>query len=124
MYCNSCGQSIPDDSVFCPECGKSARAEAPPPYRPSGGPMASGTIPNYLVQSILVTLFCCLPAGIVGIINASQANSKAAAGDHEGALRAAQKAKQWCWIAVGSGVVVAIAYGLFIIAAGSNGEEF
>ena len=27
---------------------------------------------NWLVESILVTLFCCLPLGIAGIINASK----------------------------------------------------
>jgi Interferon-induced transmembrane protein. len=31
-------------------------------------------IQNYLVQSILVTLCCCMPAGIVAIIYAAQVN--------------------------------------------------
>ncbi|MES2882212.1 MAG: CD225/dispanin family protein, partial [Bacteroidota bacterium] len=35
---------------------------------------------NWLVESILVTIFCCLPFGIVGIVNAAQVNSKFAAG--------------------------------------------
>ena len=32
------------------------------------------TVPpkNWLIESILVTLFCCLPLGIAGIINASK----------------------------------------------------
>ena len=34
---------------------------------------------NWLVESILVTIFCCLPFGIAGIVFASQVNSKFAA---------------------------------------------
>jgi len=30
-----------------------------------------GTIPNYLTQAILVTLCCCVPFGIVAIVNAA-----------------------------------------------------
>lgn len=50
---------------------------------------------NYLVESILVTLFCCLPLGIVGIVNAANVNSRAAAGDQIGAEQAAAEAKKW-----------------------------
>ena len=49
-------------------------------------------IPNYLVQAILATLFCCLPFGIVWIVFAAQVNSRAAAGDVQGAQVASQKA--------------------------------
>ena len=54
-------------------------------------------VPNYLIQSILVTLCCCLPLGIVGIVYASQVNAKLAAGDVAGAEVAAGNAKKWCW---------------------------
>lgn len=62
-------------------------------------------MPNYLVQSILVTLCCCLPFGIVAIIFAAQVNSKLATGDYAGAVEASGKAKMWCWIAFGLGIV-------------------
>ena len=39
------------------------------------------TVPNYLVQAILTTLFCCLPLGIVSIVFATQVNSKLSVGD-------------------------------------------
>ena len=42
-------------------------------------------IPNHLVWSILSTLFCCLPLGIVSIVYASQVDGKRAAGDIAGA---------------------------------------
>jgi hypothetical protein len=38
-------------------------------------------IQNYLVTAILVTLCCCVQAGIVAIVYAAQVNSKLAAGD-------------------------------------------
>jgi hypothetical protein len=62
-------------------------------------------VPNYLVQSILVTLFCCLIGGIVSIIYAAQVNGKLAAGDVRGAIEASNNAKTWCWVSFGIGLV-------------------
>src|SRR5690242_9892722 len=57
----------------------------PPPPPPAPGynaPVGGGTPPpNHLVWSILTTLFCCLPLGIVSIIFAAQVNGKWQAGD-------------------------------------------
>ncbi len=50
---------------------------------------------NYLVEAILVTVFCCPPLGIVGIVFAAQVNSKFADGDYEGALRASRDAAKF-----------------------------
>jgi len=61
-------------------------------------------IPNYLAQSILVTLLCCLPLGIPAIVFAAQVNGKVAVGDVEGALNSSRKAKMWCWWALGLGL--------------------
>jgi hypothetical protein len=47
----------------------------PPP--PAG---ASANVPNYLIPAI-ISLFCCLPLGIVGVIFAAQVNGKVQAGD-------------------------------------------
>ena len=65
-------------------------------------------VPNYLVQSILVTLFCCLPFGIVAIVKASNVNSLVAAGNIAGAQEASAAAKKWCWIAFGLGIAAGI----------------
>lgn len=65
-------------------------------------------IPNYLAQSILVTLFCCLPAGIVAIIYASGVNGKIASGNFRSAQEASSNAKMWCWIAFGIGIVLGL----------------
>jgi hypothetical protein len=69
-------------------------------------------IPNYLVQSILVTLCCCLIGGIIAIVYAAQVNGKLAAGDIRGAREASDKAKMWCWISFGVGIVMNIIGGI------------
>jgi interferon-induced transmembrane protein/zinc ribbon protein len=104
MYCTNCGQPRPDDAVACANCGARVQRFAAP-----------GTIPNYLVQSILVTLCCCLPFGVVAVIYAAQVNSKLAAGDIAGAQAASKNAKMWAWLAFGAGVLISIlsfAFGL------------
>lgn len=72
---------------------------------------------NWLVESILVTIFCCLPFGIVGIVNASQVNSRQAAGDTAGALNASKEAAKWVklgfWVGIGVVVLYIIAVFLF-----------
>lgn len=65
---------------------------------------------NYLVESILVTIFCCLPLEIVGIIFASQVNSKFDTGDYEGAVKVSNQAKQFMMWGLIAGVVVLVAY--------------
>jgi hypothetical protein len=66
----------------------------------------NASVPTYLAQSILVTLFCCLPLGIAAIVFASQVNGKLAGGDVDGAIHASEKAKQFCWIAFILGVIM------------------
>jgi hypothetical protein len=94
---------------------------SPLPYGQPVGyqqPYMGQHVPNYLVQAILVTLFCCLPFGIVSIVYAAQVNSKLAAGDYAGALDASQKAKTWSLWSFGIGLVFGLAYfGLIILGA-------
>jgi hypothetical protein len=75
-----------------------------PPPPPAGAPGAAPS--NYLVPAILVTLFCCLPGGVVAIIYATQVNSKVAAGD----LAGAKSAKMWVMISAGVGVALILIY--------------
>ena len=77
-----------------------------------------GQVPNYLVWSILVTLCCCLPGGIVSIVYATQANSKSTAGDMAGAMEAAGKAKTWLIISAIVGAVISLGYVAITLAAG------
>ena len=82
---------------------------------PSSGAPAS--VPNYLVPAI-ISLFCCLPLGIVGVIFAAQVNSKVAAGDTAGALDSSKKAKMFSFIAIGLGLAGIICYVLFVVIMG------
>jgi hypothetical protein len=74
-------------------------------------------VPNYLVPSILVTLCCCVPGGVVAIVHAAQVNGKLASGDCRGAINASQTAKMWCWISFGVGFVLNIIFAAIQIAA-------
>lgn len=76
----------------------------PPP--PAGAP---ASVPNYLIPAI-ISLFCCLPLGIAGVIFAAQVNTKVAAGDTAGALDASKKAKLFSFIAIGLGLAALLCY--------------
>jgi hypothetical protein len=81
--------------------------------------MAQQRVPNYLVPSILATIFCCVPLGIVAIVYSAQVNSKLEAGDFEGAVKASENAKKWCWIAFAAGIAVFVIYFLIALSSGS-----
>ncbi len=85
----------------------------PTPNSGFGGMNPGGPPPkNWLVESILVTLFCCLPFGIVGIINAAAVNTKYAAGDYAGAQVSSAAAGKWTkigfFVGIGFGVLYMI----------------
>jgi len=74
----------------------------PPP------PMEAPAIPNYLAWSIVAAVLslclCCVIGtipGIVAIVFSTQVNSKLAAGDFDGARKASDNAKIWCWVTTG-----------------------
>lgn len=111
MFCPSCGRENRDDANFCESCGRSifddqTRASEDSGYRAYQAPSPSQLpyVPNYLVQAILVTIFCCLPAGIVSIIYAAQVNGKREAGDLAGAQQSSQNARTWAWVSFGVGL--------------------
>jgi len=94
-------------------------------YNPNAGSTNGGMPPmaqppkNWLVEAILVTVFCCLPFGIVGIVKAAEVNSKFAAGNYAGALESSQSAGKWTkigfFVAIGGfviwGVLMALGIG-------------
>jgi hypothetical protein len=77
---------------------------------------------TWLVESILVTLFCCLPLGIAGIVNAAKVESCHYAGDIKGANRASADAKKWTMISFWSGIVFLVLYFIFVFALAAIGN--
>ncbi len=88
-----------------------AAASAPVQASPTQAPPAPVEVPkcpnNYLVWNIVVTLLCCLPVGILGIIFASKVNPNYMTGNLEAARRWSERA-EWC-------VIIAITCGFLSI---------
>ncbi|MDD4868427.1 MAG: CD225/dispanin family protein, partial [Mycobacterium sp.] len=76
----------------------------PPGYPPQ--PPTAQAPNSYLVWSILVTIFCCLPFGIVAIVKSSQVNGLWAQGRYAEAQASADSAKKWVTWSVIVGLVV------------------
>ena len=94
MYCKKCGKEGGEKDLYCGNCGVSLGQEQKP------------QIPTYLAWSILTTLICCPPTGIIALIYSSTVSSKILAGDYAGAAEASKKAKLWCWVTLVAGIVV------------------
>lgn len=73
-------------------------------------PLTTPRPKNWLVESILVTLFCCLPFGIVGIVNSANVNSRFDAGDLMGAEKASKEAGKWTKIGFFIGLAGIVIY--------------
>ena len=80
--------------------------QPPPPGYPPQQPPAAQQPDNYLVWSILATLFCCLPLGIVAIVKSTQVSGLWAQGQYGEAQAAADSAKKFVKWSVISGIAV------------------
>lgn len=109
----------------------SGNAVVPPPMSmgsvPTGQPpaysaaYAPGSVPNYLWQSIVVTVLCCLPFGVVSIVHAAKVDSLLAQGDLVGATAASKSAKNWAiaGLATWGGIVGIYLIFVIIVAVGA-----
>ena len=61
---------------------------------------------NYLAWGIAATILCCLPLGIVSIVNSARVAKLWALGAQDGARAAASAARRWAVIAVVAGLVL------------------
>ena len=116
MYCMHCGQQIPSDAVFCPNCGQKAEttsdapaADIPAPEQTNvtgGAPDKIDSCMNYALVITALALFQCgtyvnLVLGIVAIVFANKADQDIKSGDFEQARNNAKTAKTLCMIATG-----------------------
>jgi hypothetical protein len=86
-----------------------------PPQQPAAQPPN-----NYLVWSILSTVLCCLPLGVVAIVKSSQVNGLWAQGQFDAAQASAASAKKFAtWSAI-AGVVVFVIYGILMAVGAMN----
>ena len=129
MFCPKCGTQNSETAGFCTSCGAPLKPAAntggsfgaPPPPPPPSSPNygGQGVKPkNWLVESILVTILCCLPFGIAGIVNATKVDSKFAAGDYAGAQKASEEAGKWTKVGFFVGIGVSLIYIIWMAAMG------
>ena len=106
MYCTQCGTANDEQATICSNCQaalfRPGTTETPKPQVAS--------IPNDLVQSILVTLCCCQLPGLVAVVYAAQVNGLVRAGDFAAARRASRIAYIWAWVGVGLALVFGLGY--------------
>lgn len=137
-FCTQCGQPIEGDTKFCTNCG--APIPTPPPTGSTPEPQQAYTAPQpepqpapqqptgprpntYLVLAILATIFCCLPFGIVAIVQASRVDNLWNSRQYAAAQDTSRKARNWVIAAVATGLLVSIIYFILmwagILAAGN-----
>jgi hypothetical protein len=110
MFCRKCGRPNDDNAYKCTSCGEVLQSIAPK------------KIDNNLALAIIVTVLCCMPFGVVGIVYAAQVNAKAIGGDIAGAEESARKARAWSLWGLGLGLVIFAGY-IVLAIAGTLGES-
>ena len=125
-YFHNCGVSFHTQAVICIKCGVNlenrSQSFVQNTVTQSQPNQSSDLFPpqlpkTWLAESILATLFCCLPFGIVGIINASKIQSHFNAGNYDAAQRASDEAKKWTMISFWIGIIGALIWILVYVAA-------
>ena len=67
---------------------------------------------TWLAESILATLFCCLPFGVVGIVYAAQVSACFTRGDYAAALDSSKKAGLWTTLSFFLGLGIILLYSI------------
>ncbi len=101
-------------SPIPPVSGGMVNSPYAPPVSQMAAPYRGPDFPNYLWQSIVVTILCCWPFGIPAIVYAAKVDGLKARGDIAGAMSASASAKTWCMVAVGSWLVLIVLWVLFV----------
>lgn len=76
---------------------------------------------DYMTLSIIVTLLCCLPFGIVAVVKASKVDSLWYTGQYDAAFATAEQARKWCIIGLCFGAAAYILFAILTILALATG---
>jgi hypothetical protein len=71
---------------------------AKPPPVPLSRYEAERTIPGHFLVGLVLTLFSCMPLGMVALYYSARVAALIRSGDIEAAKRASRLARVWCWI--------------------------
>lgn len=74
---------------------------------------------NHMVKAILTMLFCCLPFGVVALVNATKVEGLWAQGQKQLAQKAADDANKWANVALICGLVWVLIYVIYIVVVGA-----
>ena len=110
MFCKNCGTELPDNTHYCTNCGFDQTAAYTPMRDPDGRPRTN------MILAILVTVCCCVPFGIVGIVYASRVDSAWNTGHFEEAEKFSRKARNWSLWGLALSLLFYIAYIILIVA--------
>jgi hypothetical protein len=111
MFCRKCGAPNRENAYKCTQCGDVLHA------------VVTESVESNLALAIAVTVLCCMPFGLVGIVYANQVNAKALAGDVAGAKKAAKDARTWSLLGLGFGAVVGVAYAAAVMLGAITGAR-
>lgn len=83
-------------------------------------PPIINTLPKtWLVESILITCICCLPFGIMGIVNATKIETLYSNGQYEQALYRSSQARKWVlwgfFIMLAFWIIYILGWGIYLL---------
>ena len=107
MNCPRCGKENLGNANYCEVCGEKLDDNVTQ-VQNNSSLQAKPQIKDYMVFSILTTIFCCIPFGIIAIVYSSKVSKLIAVGDFEGASNASRNSKIWNIAALVSGIVLGI----------------
>ena len=120
MFCNRCGRYLADGTQQCPNCGQFLQQPYYPPPQPQIQLQPDISVNSHMAEAILVTLFCCMPAGIIAIAYASQVSNLVAAGKYNAAKSTSKTALYWVLGGLIAGLAWPVFFFLFIIIAANS----
>lgn len=137
MYCPNCGTQNNDNQRFCRNCGVSLNntLQTPNIYDKREGDSINNNFTDtqrppktWLTEAILATIFCCVPLGIIGIVNAAKVESTFRDGNitqsKEYSQKAAKFVKLGFWIGLGAGIIYIILIIIFALSDASSSSDF